>query len=895
MSTDDDLSRLSLLELFREEAATQTRVLSDGLLTLERSAADPAALEACMRAAHSLKGAARIVGVPDGVAIAHVMEECFVGAQRGELLISAAHIDELLKGVDLLLHIADADAAAAPGKDEIDAHVARLTALATPGSGPQTASGEAARARNGASLPADDALAAPEAGLASSLTGGTTSAHTSAQPAGVAQTSAPPRTPEEELQAAIALLNAESAQTAAQTPVRTAAQTPVRTAAQTPTQTTAPLTSAKPQAAPTSHAPALPSTSAPATLPDAVAQATVITTASAPQVALATDPLAVTDAPQSAPRNADSTRIADPARSTDRILRVRADNLDRLLSLSGESLVESRWLKPFATSMLRVKRAQRDAARALDTLHETLTDSLDPRAAAALDSVRRTLGDLQQQLNTQIDELDRFDRRSTNLAQQLYDEALQCRMRAFGDATHVYPRIVRDLARSLGKRVRFSIVGEATQVDRDILDMLDAPLGHLLRNALDHGIESPEQRVARGKPAEANLTLEARHSAGKLLISVSDDGAGIELAALRATVVRRRLADEATVARLSEQELLDFLLLPGFSMRAQVTDVSGRGVGLDAVHEMVKAVRGVVRVVNEPGKGMRFVLQLPLTLSVIRSLLVQVGGEAYAFPLAHVQRTLALARNDIDMLEGQQHFSFDGRRVGLVSAHQLLGANAPDDASTHVAVVVIGDERGTYGVAVERFLGERMLVVQPLDARLGKIKDIAAGALLDDGAPVLIVDIDDLLRSVDKLVRDGQLAKVRASAGSGVAQRKHVLVVEDSLTVRELERKLLEKRGYAVTVAVDGMEGWNALRSSEFDLVVTDIDMPRMDGIELVTMIKRDAQLKAIPVMIVSYKDRDEDRRRGLEAGADYYLAKGSFHDEALLDAVHDLIGDARR
>jgi len=329
-------------------------------------------------------------------------------------------------------------------------------------------------------------------------------------------------------------------------------------------------------------------------------------------------------------------------------------------------------------------------------------------------------------------------------------------------------------------------------------------------------------------------------------------------------------------------------------MREHVTDVSGRGVGLDAVHEMVKVVRGAVRIFNEPGHGTRFVLQLPLTLSVIRSLLVQVAGEAYAFPLAHVRRTLELARSDIDMLEGQQHFSFEGRPTGLVTGHQLLGTDASDESRASVAVVVIGDDRETYGVAVDRFLGERMLVVQPLDSRLGKIKDIAAGALMENGDVVLIVDVEDLLRSVGKLTRGGRLDKVRRAHGVTTLKRKNVLVVEDSLTVRELERKLLEKRGYTVTVAVDGMDGWNVLRSGSFDLVVTDVDMPRMDGIELVTLIKRDALLKTVPVMIVSYKDRDEDRLRGLDAGADYYLAKGSFHDEALLDAVHDLIGEAQ-
>ncbi|CAG9266096.1 hybrid sensor histidine kinase/response regulator [Paraburkholderia caribensis] len=764
--TDDDLS---LLELFREEAAVQTRVLSDGLLALEHRPADAAALEACMRAAHSLKGAARIIGLQDGVDIAHVMEECFVGAQRAELQLTPAHIDVLLRGVDLLIRVGDAKTDAPVTRADIDGFVRRLASPAS--AARETAAGDGTHADQDVDVYA-------------------------------------------QLQAQ---LQAE-----------------------------------------------------------ALAQR---------QEAPATDPAAPPDAPAQPASHAS-------ARHPDRMLRVRAANLDRVLSLSGEVLVESRWLKPFATSMLRIKRTQRDTSRALDALYDTLADHLDDAALSALADVRTALNDMQHTLGARLDELDHYDRSSSNLAQLLYDEALQCRMRPFGDATQAYPRVVRDLARSLGKRVKFEIVGTSTQVDRDILDMLDAPLGHLLRNALDHGIETPDARLARGKPAEAHVTLEARHSAGKLLISVTDDGAGIDLDNVRASVIRRKLADEDTAARLSEPELLDFLLLPGFSMREQVTDVSGRGVGLDAVHEMVKAVRGTVRIFNDPGHGSRFVMQLPLTLSVVRSLLVDVGGEAYAFPLAHVRRTLELARADIDMLEGQQHFAFDGKPVGLVTAHQLLGAQAGVTRES-VSVVVIGDERVTYGIAVDRFLGERMLVVQPLDPRLGKIRDIAAGALMENGDAVLIVDVDDLLRSVDKLVRGGQLDRIGRAHDVAARQRKHVLVVEDSLTVRELERKLLEKRGYAVTVAVDGMDGWNALRGGTFDLVVTDIDMPRMDGIELVTLIKRDPLFKPVPVMIVSYKDRDEDRRRGLEAGADYYLAKGSFHDEALLDAVRDLIGEA--
>ncbi|WP_175765307.1 hybrid sensor histidine kinase/response regulator [Burkholderia ambifaria] len=762
MSGDDDLSHLSLLELYREETRTQTQALSERLLALESGEPDSVALEACMRAAHSLKGAARIVGVPLGVEIAGRMEECFVAAQAGTIALTATHVDVLLAGVDLLVSVADPQAQPV-SSTEIEAFALALTG-------------------------ADGAHAMP---------------------------------------------------------------------------------------APTFAPPPAPPSSVPFRDHDGAAGATV-------------PPLAL------------SAAVPDPvpagrAAGAGAMRRVRADTLNRLLSLSGESLVESRWLKPFAESMLRVKRAQRDAARSLDLLYERFADELDAGVLASVNEVRHMLNDLQRSLAERMEEFDRFERRSTHIAEQLYDEALQCRMRPFGDATRAYPRIVRDLARSLGKQVRFSIVGEGTQVDRDILDLLDAPLGHLLRNAIDHGVDSPDARRARGKPAEASVTLEARHSAGSLLVSVIDDGPGVDMDALRASVVRQRLTDDETAARLSDPELLEFLLLPGFSMRDAVTDVSGRGVGLDAVQEMVRGVRGAVRIFNEPGAGMRFVLQLPLTLSVIRSLLVEVGGEPYAFPLAHVRRTLELAHDDIDVLEGQPHFPFDGRRAGLVGAHQLLDASEPSVTRTSTAVVVVGGEPELYGVAVDRFLGERMLVVQPLDSRLQKIQNIAAGALLENGDPVLIVDVEDLIRSVDKLVRGGQLAKLTRDPQLARAdRRRRVLVVDDSLTVRELERKLLEKRGYDVTVAVDGMDGWNAVRSDAFDLVVTDVDMPRMDGIELVTLIRSDPALKRVPVMIVSYKDRDEDRRRGLDAGADYYLAKSSFHDEALLDAVHDLIGGAR-
>jgi two-component system sensor histidine kinase and response regulator WspE len=466
-------------------------------------------------------------------------------------------------------------------------------------------------------------------------------------------------------------------------------------------------------------------------------------------------------------------------------------------------------------------------------------------------------------------------------------------MRPFTDGVLWLPRMARDVARALGKQVRVEVVGQSTHVDREILEKLEAPLGHLVRNAIDHGICEPDLRRALGKPVEGLVRVEARHHGGMLQIEVSDDGHGIDLERLREGIVRRKLTTEETAAQLSEEELLEFLFLPGFSMRDNVTDISGRGVGLDVVRTMVKRLRGSVRIFSTPGQGTRFQLLLPLSQSVVRALLADIGGEPYAFPLAAVVRTLKLGEAQIEMLEGRQFFRLDGRAIGLISTQQILHGST-QNIEGELPVIVLGHAGGeTYGLAVDRLLGEHELVVRALDHRLGKIRNIAAGALMEDGRPALILDVEDLLLSVEKLIATRDLGTLRAGAESGRVKRKRVLVVDDSLTVRELERSLLDNAGYDVDVAVDGMDGWNAIRTAHYDLMVTDIDMPRMDGIELVTLIKQNAHLKGTPVLIVSYKDREEDRRRGLEAGADYYLTKGSFHDESLLQAVVDLIGEA--
>ena len=432
-------------------------------------------------------------------------------------------------------------------------------------------------------------------------------------------------------------------------------------------------------------------------------------------------------------------------------------------------------------------------------------------------------------------------------------------------------------------------------VDRDIMEKIEAPLNHLLRNSVDHGIESPEERKKAGKPAEGTIKLRAIHNSGMLSIIVEDDGKGVDLDSLKNKIITKGMASKQMVIKMSESELLDFMFLPSFSTRDDVTEVSGRGVGLDVVHSVVQEMRGVIRTTSMPGQGIRFQLQLPLTLSVIRALLVNICNEPYAFPLARIDHTLRLHKDNIKMLEGHQYFTLDNTHIGIISAKKVLELEGEEpEQGDEVSIVIIGEKLNRYAIVVDKFLGERSMVVQKIDPALGKIRDIGTAAILDDGTPTLIVDADDMIRSIELYVSDGNIANInQQNNDDNPSNKKRILIVDDSITVREVERNMLESRGYNVEVAVDGIDGWNAVRTNKYDLVISDIDMPRMNGFEFVENIKSDKELNKIPVMIVSYKDREEDRLHGLEVGADYYLTKGSFQDEALLEAVEELIGAA--
>ena len=764
-----DLGGFSLHELFRGEAETHAAALSEGLVRLEGTS-DPVVVEPLMRAAHSIKGAARVIGLEIAVKLAHAMEDVLVAMQKGREAIQPSRIDQLLKGTDLLASLAQVEESAVASWSTtndaaVDAVVAGLKAPPPPAAAPASLASQV------------DAVAAEVV-------------------------------PEK----------VDSVEVVA-----------------VPVAQQAPRQSAESATAPVPHA----------------------------------------------ARSAEA-----PARGSS--VRVTAEKLDRLLQLAGETMLEARRLGSLRDEAQELKRDLQRLEDELDRLRGTVRAA--GIHASVLADARGAVERGRSRVLTHLLSVEGAIRRGEETSTQLYHEVLSSRMRPFADATASLSRTVRDLARQLGKDVRLEIAGDDVPVDRDILARLDAPLNHMLRNALDHGVETPDERRARGKSPQATLRVVARHHAGQLQIRVSDDGRGIDLEALRERIVRKQLATGEMAATLDRQELLEFLFLPGFSTAKQVTDISGRGVGLDVVQSTVREIGGTARIDTELGRGTTFELELPITRSVIRALLVDIAGEVFAFPLARIERVLQPAATEVRAIEGRLQHVVEGASVGIIDAARLLALAESRRAAERENLVLIGGAQERYGVAVDGLIGEEDLVVRALDPRLGAVPFLSATAVRENGDPVLVVDTEDLLQSVRAALQEGRLRGARPAHALGGRRALRALVVDDSATVREVERQLLSRMGFDVETAVDGLDGWHTLRAGEFDLVVSDIDMPRMNGIEFVRTLRADARFSAVPVIVVSYKDREEDRLAGLEAGATAYLTKSAFQDATFTDVVRDLV-----
>jgi two-component system sensor histidine kinase and response regulator WspE len=935
-----DLSDMSMMDLFRMEAENQCHQLSEDLLALELSPTASDLLESLMRASHSLKGAARVVELHPAVQVAHAMEDVFVAAQDSKIILDQEGIDLLLKGLDWfnsISHLSDADIDIflAEKATEISSLVSSYTALAkgkaastrisldTPGriqndavtvrQAPQiedtrlpvdlsnmsmldlfrmeaekhftrltedliALKNEPARSDLFESMIRDshsmkDAARIVNLHEAVRLTGSIADVLSIAQQEEIIIG----RNDIDNMLNCVGLLKSLARVPDTDTEKWLAGHSPdIESLLKTLEELTERVKAGKPLPARKKSHPEVSSPEVPFSKIEHNGKKTAGSEPTQRQE----------DEKKHARRSDDKNRL--------RAVRVSARSMDRMMGLAGESLLESRWLPTFNAELLQLKRRQDDLYESADKIRKDL-QTLEPAGFSM-----NLLADLQEKLEIcrkmllqNMEVLEDHASHATTISHHLYKEILISRMRPFSEGIRGFARMVRDVARELGKEVTFEVTGPDTMVDRDILAKIEAPLNHLIRNALDHGIEKPAERAAIGKPEKGTIQLIARHSAGMLSISVRDDGRGIDLDKLRLIIVKKKLCAPDIAVDLSEHELLEFLFLPNFSTKKSADKISGRGVGMDVVHTAINEVRGKIHSSTKLSEGTTFELQLPLTLSVLKALLTEINSEPYAFPLVAIDHVLQLTQDQIQEIEGRQYFTFKEKRIGIVSAQQVFNTKSSAAVSQeNIYVIVFSDRLNFYGLTVDKLLGVRDLVVQHLDPRLGKIKDINSASILEDGTPVLIIDVEDVFSSIDQLISGNRLIPIGGDEDHR-KRTKRILVADDSITVREVERKMLTARGYEVDVAVDGMDAWNTVRANDYDLIISDIDMPRMNGFELITLIKNDPNLRNLPVIIVSYKDRAEEKNKGLEIGADYYITKGSFQDQALVNAVHDLIGEA--
>lgn len=482
--------------------------------------------------------------------------------------------------------------------------------------------------------------------------------------------------------------------------------------------------------------------------------------------------------------------------------------------------------------------------------------------------------------------LDADGRRLAQITANLSDDVRRIRMLPVSTLVDTFPRVVRDLARERNKQVDLIIEGGDTEVDRSVLEHLRSPLIHLLRNSIDHGIEHPEQRRAAGKSPTGTIELRAFHAGNTLHIDVTDDGAGIDAEMIKAKAVDKGIVTQDEADALGDRDGLRLVFQSGFSSSAIITDLSGRGVGLDVVRETAERLNGMVEVASRPGDGTRFSLHLPLSVATARCALIDAGGQTFAVPIATILRAVRLKPVEVARAEGREAINVDGDPVALTSLSGTLGLTSTPDPEKPHPVLVLGSSDRKVAFLIDGLVGVSDVVVKNLPPPFKRVRHIAGATILGTGRGVMILNVADLIRSATAHPKPSSVIQ----RGEQESEAQSVLIVDDSITTRTLEKNILESAGYRVRVAADGVEGWALLESEEFDALVTDIQMPGMDGFELTAKVRGHASLKNLPVILVTSLDSRRDKERGIEVGADAYIVKSAFDQERLLETIRRLV-----
>jgi len=473
--------------------------------------------------------------------------------------------------------------------------------------------------------------------------------------------------------------------------------------------------------------------------------------------------------------------------------------------------------------------------------------------------------------------------RADLVIEELRELAIDLHMLPISTVFDAFPRPVRDLAAEYDKEVQFLTTGGEVKLDKRIIEEIGEPLLHLLRNAVVHGIEPPEERERASKPRRGTIEISAAARANRILVAVRDDGAGMDVEALKSKAVERGLLDEAAARQLTHQQALELAFQPGLTTARMITDISGRGVGMDVVRAVARRLNGTVDVVSRPGAGCTVTLELPLTVAIMHVILVRAGGCQMAMPSSFVRTVLNASGNG----DAARSFALDGETLPLVSLAALMELSPNGRNGSHQRIVAIQAAGEKIGLTADEVLEEREVVLRPLGPHLSGQRKVMAATLLSEGEVVAVLDIPGLVEAAKSYHAQAQ----PTTAAAGRKPRPAVLLVEDSVITADIERALLEQAGYDVVVAGDGVEALARLGERRFDVVVADVEMPRMDGFTLLERLRGSADYARLPVVIVTSRHSPQDKRRGLELGASAYIGKGTFDQNVLLDTIQRLAG----
>lgn len=628
---------------------------------------------------------------------------------------------------------------------------------------------------------------------------------------------------------------------------------------------------------------------------------------SAPVASASAEPLASASAAPAPPKAPTPQRAAGPHTSrngggphlAEETIRVSTSKLDVLMTQAGELLVAGLKIDQRVQEIESANHFVEEWHREWLKTRASLSSVLRDEAADELLPLVRFMDQSQQRLRSlgaQLSDLRRgFSSDALHLSRvttDLGEEVMRVRMLPVSTVFDTFPRLVRDLSREMGKEIELVIEGGETELDRKVLEEIKDPLIHIIRNSADHGIEMPAAREANGKARLGTITLSAYQKGNSIVIQVSDNGGGIDVERVKASALKRGTITAEEAATMSDEDATGLIFASGLSTAAKITDISGRGVGMDVVRRNIESLHGTVDVESVLGEGTTMRLTLPLTLATTQELLVQVGGQIFGIPIDAVERIQRIDTDDIATVEGTEAIVVDGEPISLVRLAAVLEllVDADTDAPTKRPIVILRAGRKRIAFLVDAVVAQQESVVKSLGKQLKRVRNVSGATILGTGQVIMVLNPADLISSAKGVSGGSATVRRVAPDATKAPSRPSVMVVDDSLTTRNLEKAILETAGYDVTVATDGVEALGMLQSMPYDIVISDVLMPQMDGFELTSSIRSDPALADTPVILVTSLESRQDRERGIEVGASAYIVKSTFDQENLLQAIEQLV-----